>query len=51
MPFVVASSITAQIHEQVKDLPPGTTISGFSVDGQMPAAEPAKKRGRFGFRR
>jgi hypothetical protein len=31
--FVVALNIAGQIHEQVKDLPPGTKISGISVDG------------------
>ena len=29
-------SITGQIHRQVKDLPPGTPISGITVDGLKP---------------
>ena len=29
--FVVALTIAGQIHEQVKDLPPGTAISGISI--------------------
>lgn len=29
--FVVTMSLTGQIHEQVKDLPPGTGISGISI--------------------
>lgn len=30
--LVVALSISGQLHRQVKDLPPGTRISGFTVD-------------------
>lgn len=30
---VVSLNITGQIHAQVRDLPPGTRISGFTVDG------------------
>ena len=29
--FVVALNVTGQLHQQVKDLPPGTPISGFSI--------------------
>jgi hypothetical protein len=29
--FVVAVDIAGQIHEQVRDLPPGTPISGFEI--------------------
>lgn len=36
MDYVVASSISGQLHRQVKDLPPGATISGFTVDGLEP---------------
>ena len=32
MDYVVASSIAGQLHRQVKDLPPGTPITGFSLD-------------------
>jgi hypothetical protein len=31
--LVVHHSISGQIHRQTKDLPPGTPISGFTVDG------------------
>jgi hypothetical protein len=31
--FVVAVSMSGQVHHQVRDLPPGTTISGFTLDG------------------
>ena len=31
--FVVSVNILGQIHEQVKDLPPGSKISGISIDG------------------
>lgn len=34
--FVVSLNIVGQIHQQIKDLPPGTPISGFTVDGQRP---------------
>lgn len=30
--FVVAVNMAGQIHEQIRDLPPGTPISGFTVD-------------------
>jgi hypothetical protein len=30
--FVVAVNLGGQIHEQVRDLPPGTTIGGFSLE-------------------
>ena len=36
MDFVVAVDIAAQIHEQVKDLPPGTTITGVTFDDTSP---------------
>lgn len=29
--FVVATNIAGQIHQQIKDLPPGTSISGVSL--------------------
>jgi hypothetical protein len=29
--FVVATNIAGQIHQQIKDLPPGTPISGLSL--------------------
>jgi hypothetical protein len=32
MDFDVALTITGQLHRQVRDLPPGTPISGFRVD-------------------
>lgn len=31
--LVVSLSVAGQIHEQVKNLPPGTSISGITVDG------------------
>jgi hypothetical protein len=34
--FVVSVNIAGQIHQQIKDLPPGTPITGFTVDGQRP---------------
>jgi len=34
MGYVVASSIAGQLHRQVKDLPAGTTISGFSLSDE-----------------
>jgi hypothetical protein len=33
---VVSLNITGEIHAQVRDLPPGTRISGFTVDGGQP---------------
>ena len=36
MDFVVALNIAGQIHDQVRGLPPGTKISGFTIDGQKP---------------
>lgn len=32
--FVVALDIAGQIHEQVRKLPPGTKVSGISLDGR-----------------
>jgi len=32
--FVVAVDVAGQVHEQVRDLPPGTPISGVTLDGQ-----------------
>ncbi len=31
--FVVAVNIAGQLHQQVKDLPPGSKISGFTFGG------------------
>jgi hypothetical protein len=36
MPLVVWLYISGQIHEQVRKLPPGTKISGVSIDGEVP---------------
>jgi hypothetical protein len=36
MDVTVALHLSGQLHEQVKDLPPGTTISGFTYDGDTP---------------
>ena len=36
MDFEVYLSIQGQIHRQVKELPPGTKITGFSVGGEVP---------------
>ncbi len=30
--FVVSVNILGQLHRQIRDLPPGTKISGFTVD-------------------
>ena len=30
--FVVTVNLDGQVHEQVRDLPPGTTISGFTLE-------------------
>lgn len=30
--FVAATHIAGQIHQQIKDLPPGTPISGVSLN-------------------
>ena len=30
--FVVTVNIAGQIHEQIKDLPPGTKISGLTIE-------------------
>lgn len=32
--FVVAMNIAGQLLQQVKDLPPGTPITGFAIDGE-----------------
>ena len=32
VPFVVGVDIAGQIHQQVRDLPPGTPISGFTIE-------------------
>lgn len=29
--FVVSTNLASQLHQQVKDFPPGTTISGFNI--------------------
>ena len=34
--FVVGMDILGQIHDQVRTLPPGTPISGITVDGEKP---------------
>lgn len=34
--LMVHESITAQIHRQTKDLPEGTVINRFTVDGEVP---------------
>ena len=34
--LTVALHLSGQLHQQVKDLPPGTMISGFTVEGQEP---------------
>jgi Domain of unknown function (DUF1851) len=35
--FVVALNIAGQLHRQVKDLPPGTQISGLTIDSEPPS--------------
>lgn len=32
VPFVVALNIAGQVHEQVRDLPPGAPVSGVTID-------------------
>jgi Domain of unknown function (DUF1851) len=44
--FVVAVNIAGQIHEQVRDLPPGTRVAGVTVDH-----EPPKRVSKFWQRR
>jgi len=34
--FVVSLNLLGQLHKQVRDLPPGTQISGFTLDGTAP---------------
>lgn len=34
MGFEVYLSLQGQLHQQVKELPPGTRISGFTIDGE-----------------
>lgn len=47
MDFVVAVDVTGQLHRQLREMPAGTQISGFTVDGQVPAApQPRKRRWR-----
>lgn len=36
MDYLVASAISGRRHRQVKDLPPETSISGFTVDVDVP---------------
>ena len=36
MNIVVHQHLSAQIHEQIKDLPDGAVISGFKIDGEEP---------------
>ena len=36
MDFVVSLNIAGQLLHQVKTLPPGTKITGFTVDGKLP---------------
>lgn len=38
MDFVVSLTIAGQLHRQIKDLPPGSKITGFTVDGEDPGA-------------
>ena len=47
--FVVSVNIAGQLHSQLKDLPPGTKISGLTVDGEPPkvAPPPARRKGWF----
>ena len=45
--FVIALHLGGQLHGQVRDLPPGTRVSGFRVADE----EPPPKRGLFGRRR
>jgi hypothetical protein len=34
--FVVGLNVLGQLHRQIRDLPPGTRISGFTIDGKAP---------------
>lgn len=46
MDFVVAINLAGQLHQQVKDLEPGTRVTGFEME-----QPPPPKRKRFGRRR
>ena len=48
--FVVSLSITGQLHEQVRNLAPGTRISGVTIDADRPRQKPSGRRGLFGRR-
>ncbi len=32
MPFVVTANLAGQLHQQIKELPPGTKISAFKME-------------------
>ena len=51
--FVVAVNIAGQLHDQLRDVPPGTKISGFSLDSgkAAPTTERPGGRRRWGRRR
>ncbi len=34
--FVVSINILGQLHKQVRNLPPGTPITGVTIDGRKP---------------
>jgi hypothetical protein len=34
--FLVALNLAGQIHRQIRELPPGTKITGFTVEGTAP---------------
>jgi hypothetical protein len=44
MDFVVYVNLSGQLHQQVAALPPGTRISGITIDGQPPTREPKRRR-------
>src|SRR5215469_12598876 len=44
--FEVSLYIAGQLHRQVKELLPGTRISGFTVDGQIPTDTDRHRRHR-----
>jgi len=52
MDFVLAVDIAGQLHEQIRDLPPGTKVSGFALtDVPRRANQRAKPKTMRGRRR
>lgn len=47
MDFQVWLSIAGQLHRQVKDMAPGTVVTGFAMADEAPASISPKKKGRW----